>query len=84
MPELIDKVYDNWDNIVAVAFLPKDCSHYPQMPYEELTQEQYQKMVSTFPDLSDFEDLVDKYERGELDDDLEADPGCAGSVCPVR
>ena len=34
-------VYEHFDNISGVSFLPKDNSVYPQLPFEEITREQY-------------------------------------------
>lgn len=82
--EEIEKlVYENFDKVVAVAFLPKYTDAYPQLPYEEITKEQYEEMIKSFPDLSNLPKLVDKFERGEeFEDELDSD--CSGGQCPIR
>lgn len=53
-------VYKNWDLVSGVSFLPYDAGLYQLAPYEEITKEQYDTMVSTYP-VIDFS-LLDKYE----------------------
>ena len=38
-------VWNNWDDLVAVSFLPLDDSFYELLPYEAITKEDYQKRV---------------------------------------
>lgn len=83
--DMIDLIEQNWDDTVAIALLPKFTGNaYPQMPYEEITEAQWQIMSLTFPCLDSLPEVVNKFETGELDEDLEQDPLCAGGVCPVR
>ena len=44
-------VWDNWDIIGGLAFLPRDDSIYPQAPYEEITEEEYKRKVDEFPEI---------------------------------
>jgi len=45
-------IYDHFDEIVGVTCLPYDGGgYYKQMPYEEITKEQYEEMVKNFPKL---------------------------------
>lgn len=81
--EIEDMVYDNWDKVVACAFLPKYTDAYPQMPYEEITKDQYEEMMKTFPNLDELVDLVNKYEQEEYEDG-EIGSDCEGGACPVR
>jgi len=77
------QVFDNFDSVVAVSFLPKYTNAYPQMPYEEITKEVYEEMMKTFPDLTHLPELVNMYERDEFEEDeLEAE--CAGGACPIK
>lgn len=68
--------------MVACAFLPKYTDAYPQMPYEEITKEQYEEMVKSFPDLTPLPELVNMYEIGEFEDELEDE--CKNGHCPIR
>jgi adenosylcobalamin-dependent ribonucleoside-triphosphate reductase len=81
--EIVDMVHENWDEVIACAFLPKFTKSFPQMPYEEITEEQYNEMMLDFPDLSTLGEVVNRFEQDELvEDELEAD--CSGGACPVR
>jgi ribonucleoside-diphosphate reductase alpha chain len=42
-------VYDHFDELVGVSFLPADNHKYEQAPYEEITETQYEKAVAAFP-----------------------------------
>lgn len=42
-------VYDHWDDVVGVAFLPYDGGVYKLAPYEEITKEEYERRVKEFP-----------------------------------
>ena len=79
---LADLLYQNWDNYVAVSFLPKDKKSYPLMPLEKITKEEYNWRVSRISKI-DLVELLTQYEqKHELHDLL--DDGCAGGACPVR
>lgn len=47
-------VYDNFDILSGVSFLPFDPTEYPQAPYQTLTEEQYQEWVSRMPESIDW------------------------------
>ena len=38
-------VYENWDLINGVSFLPYDGGRYELAPYEEITKEEYEKLI---------------------------------------
>lgn len=44
-------VYDNFDHISGVSFLPYDGGHYQQAPYESVTKEEYLRLKSEFPEV---------------------------------
>ena len=44
-----DWVYNNFDSVSGISFLPYSDHTYEQAPYEEITKEQYNKMVKGFP-----------------------------------
>lgn len=45
-------VYDNFDEISGVAFLPKVHHTYKQAPYIEITKEQYEELSAKMPSLT--------------------------------
>ncbi|WCK57105.1 hypothetical protein PP175_28360 (plasmid) [Aneurinibacillus sp. Ricciae_BoGa-3] len=74
-------VWDNWDSIVAVSFLPADDASYPLMPYEEITEEEYLKRKA---EMKPFDaSLLSRFEKAETELDLGND-GCENGICPVR
>ena len=74
-------VWNNWDDLVAVSFLPLDDSFYELLPYEAITKEDYQKRVDEMKPF--IPSLIQKYEIIESELDIGTD-GCEGGVCPVR
>lgn len=50
-------VYDNWDLIGGLSFLPRNDHVYKLAPYEEITKDRYERMVKEFPKI-DFSKIV--------------------------
>lgn len=44
-------VYENWDVVGGLSFLPYDGGSYVQAPYETITEEQYHEKVSQMPEI---------------------------------
>jgi ribonucleoside-diphosphate reductase alpha chain/ribonucleoside-triphosphate reductase len=73
-------VWDNWDKIVAVSFIPYDDSFYQLLPYEECTKEEYLALKRITPKFDP--EVLAKYDQGEefgIDDSE-----CASGVCPIK
>lgn len=86
--EIIDAVYDNWEDTVAVAWLPKyiakaDEKPYPYMPYEEISEEEYNERKRSHPDLTDLHEVVDRVLSGNYEYELD-ESDCQGGACPIR
>lgn len=73
-------VYKNWEVINGISFLPYDGGHYKQAPYEEITKEEYDKLIKEFPKI-DYSKLT-KY---ELEDNTEGSKSyaCLGDKCDI-
>lgn len=76
-----DWVYNNWDDLVGVTFLSLDDNFYQLAPYESITKEEYENLMSEQPRfsvniLSKFEDFSKEFEL------LDAD--CDTGVCPIK
>jgi ribonucleoside-triphosphate reductase (thioredoxin) len=73
-------VYKNWDIINGVSFLPYDGGKYKLAPYEEITKEQYEKLVDNQIKI-DYTQLS-KY---ELEDNTEGAKSynCTGDRCEI-
>lgn len=56
-------VYDHFDDITGITFLPFDGGHYELAPYEEITEAEYEKRLKSFPKL-DYSQLG-KYEEDD-------------------
>ena len=74
-------VWDNWDDIVALSFLSFDDSFYELMPYEEITEEEYNRRKNAMKAFEPF--LIAKYEQEETDLDVGTSE-CPTAVCPNR
>jgi ribonucleoside-diphosphate reductase alpha chain/ribonucleoside-triphosphate reductase len=75
-------VYENWDKVVAVSFIPLTDSFYQLMPYETITPEQYKELSKNVKPFD--QSLLLKYETREEEDSLDADDSCASGACAVR
>ncbi len=76
-----DWVWNNWDKIVAVSFLPLDDSFYELLPYEAITKDEFERRQA---DMKPFiPSLLTKYESGQGDYELEND-NCENGICPIR
>ncbi len=73
-------IYENWDIIGGLSFLPRTDHVYPLAPYEAITKEQYEEMASQLPDI-DFSQLILYEKEDETTGSKEL--ACAGGVCEV-
>jgi len=74
-------VWDNWDDVVGVTFISLDDSFYELLPYEEISEEEYERRVAEMKPF--IPSLISKYEREETEIDIGTD-GCESGVCPIR
>lgn len=56
-------LYENWDILGGLSFLPREDHVYQLAPYEEITEELYNKLVKDFPNI-DFSQIL-AYEKSE-------------------
>lgn len=75
-------VYENFDYLSGVSFLPEDTGTYQQAPYEEISEEQYDELLTKMPK-SD----IDWRELGNYETEdrttSSQELACAGNVCEV-
>jgi ribonucleoside-triphosphate reductase len=74
-------IWDNWDYVSGISFLPLNDNVYEQAPFESITEEEYTELVSTMPMGIDWSTLKD-YEnenRIQVTDTL----ACSGGSCEV-
>ncbi len=74
-------VYDNWDDTVALSFLSYEDNFYDLLPFEEISEEEYNRRTA---DMKPFiPSLISKYEKEEAEYDIGSE-GCENGVCPIR
>lgn len=77
LPEVKDWLKANYDeSIKSVSFLLHSDHNFPLPPYEEISKEEYEKMLAKV----DMDTQIMSAVAGDLMDD----PSCATGACPVR
>jgi len=74
-------VYENWDDIVALSFLSLDDNFYQLLPYEAITEEEYNQRTKEMRPF--VPTLLAKYESREIELDA-GDESCDTGACPIR
>jgi hypothetical protein len=73
-------VYEHWNYVSGISFLPYDGGIYPLAPYTECTEEEYQNIVDTIPN---FEfDLLSKFENEDKTEGSR-EFNCTGDKCEL-
>lgn len=62
--DIMKWVWNNQDKVGGMTFLPAFDAQYDQMPYEEITEEEYHKLAAKFPEI-DFSKLY-RYEEEDF------------------
>jgi ribonucleoside-diphosphate reductase alpha chain len=72
-------VYDHFDEMSGVSFLPYDGGTYRQAPYETITKEEYDNTIINIPTIVDWDALV------EVDDNVEGVQtlACTAGNCEI-
>lgn len=65
-------VYDNFDEVSGISFLPYDGGSYRQAPYETIDKDEYDKLVKEFPNDINWDDF---------NEDLDMVEGIAALAC---
>lgn len=73
-------LYENWELVGGLSFLPRDNHVYPLAPYEEITKEKYEEMAKRFADL-DFSKIV-TYEK-EDETEVKKELACVAGICEI-
>lgn len=85
--DVVDFVYEHWDDMLGVTFLELNSTYYPLLPYEECTKEEYEELKSKTKEFDP--NLLNQFELSSrnmgkefeiLDDRAE----CVAGVCPIR
>ncbi len=73
-------VYDNWDLVGGLSFLPRSNHVYQLAPYEEITKEKYEEIKKRLGDL-DFSKIV-TYEKDD-ETEVKRELACVGGLCEI-
>jgi ribonucleoside-diphosphate reductase alpha chain len=73
-------VWEHREQVGGMSFLPTFDAQYAQMPYVEITKEEYEKLAATFPEI-DFS-KVWRYEESDLTNAAQ-ELACVGGSCEV-
>ena len=78
--KVADWVYENWDLVGGLSFLPRSNHVYQLAPYEKISKDQYETMLAKVGHL-DFSKIV----TYEVDDETEVrrELACVAGVCDV-
>lgn len=73
-------VYNNFDTVSGVSFLPVSDHKYRQAPYEEITKEEYDDLVADMPKIP--WEYLSAYEKQDTTTSSQ-ELACTGNVCEV-
>ena len=73
-------VYQNWDILNGVSFLPYDGGHYELAPYEEIDHRTYERLIKKLPVVN--YKLLSDYEMND-NTQGKAEYACVGDKCEI-
>jgi ribonucleoside-triphosphate reductase len=73
-------IYENWNIVGGLSFLPRNDHVYQLAPYEEITKEQYEEMLAKV-DHIDFSKILAYESQDETN--VKAELACAGGKCEI-
>ncbi|MFA7315431.1 MAG: ATP cone domain-containing protein [Candidatus Paceibacterota bacterium] len=73
-------IYENWEIVGGLSFLPRSNHVYQLAPYEAITKEKYEEMKKRLGDL-DFSKIV-TYEK-EDETEVKKELACVGGLCEI-
>ncbi len=79
-PAVVAIVWEHFDEMSGVSFLPDDGGSYRQAPYEECTEEEYNELLAKIPTSVDWDSII------ETDDNVEGAQtlACAAGGCEIQ
>ena len=76
-----DWVWDNWSSIGGLSFFPADDNIYENAPYESISEEKYEELISSFPTVLNWSRL-NEFEK-EDNTGMETEFACSGGNCEL-
>lgn len=77
---VVSWLYENWDIIGGLSFLPRENHVYRLAPYETINKKRYEELAAKFPTI-DYSKLV-IYERTD-ETEQKKELACAGGTCEI-
>ncbi len=71
-------LYENWDILGGLTFLPQEEYVYQLPPFEKISKEEYNRLISSLPKIDFSQILI--YEK---DDKTTGPSGCEGEICEL-
>ena len=71
-------MWDNKDSYNGLSVLPYDGGTYTQAPFEDITEEEYNRLMTTLSSV-DLSEIVEE----EDETDLKGELACAGGACEI-
>lgn len=81
-PEVGAFVWNEFDNMSGVSFLPHSEHSYQQAPYQDITEEQYNELMARMPQKLDWSELG-QFERGEDNVTSTQELACVAGACEI-
>ena len=72
-------VWEHFDEISGVSFLPHSNHTYQQAPYEEINKEEYEEWIKTYPKDLDWTSMVEEADNTTSSQEL----ACVGNSCEI-
>ncbi|MDQ5957817.1 MAG: hypothetical protein QG665_143 [Patescibacteria group bacterium] len=73
-------IYENWDMIGGLSFLPRSEHVYQLAPYEEIDEARYNELLKGFSDM-DFSKIMSYEKKDETE--VKKELACAGGTCEI-
>jgi hypothetical protein len=73
-------IYENWDVVGGLSFLPRADHVYQLAPYEAIDKKKYDEMMQNFPTI-DFSKIISYEKKDETE--MKKELACAGGVCEI-
>ena len=73
-------VYENWEKVGGLSFLPRDNHVYRLAPYEPITKAEYETRIKNFP-VVDYAKLM-LYERVD-ETEQKKELACVAGICEI-
>ncbi len=74
-------LYENWNVLGGLSFLPREDDVYLLAPYEEITKERYEEMAAKLPNI-DFSQIL-LYEKDDSNIDVKKELACVSGICEI-